>query len=98
MGPNSTGPADCLLRQATSCAGQQITLADLPVGCCARVLRLNSCDSCLRCKLQSMGVVAGVDIKVTRMAPLSDPIGIELLGYDLSLRKSEARSVLVETY
>jgi len=74
-----------------------MTLADLPIGACARIRTLTSDDTCLRCKLLSMGLVEGADVAVTRIAPLQDPIGIRVMGYDLSLRKSEARSILVET-
>ena len=43
-----------------------------------------------------MGIVAGTMIEVMRAAPLGDPIRIKALGYELSLRLSEAESVEVQ--
>ena len=42
-----------------------------------------------------MGVVSGAEVKVIRAAPLGDPIEFEVKGYNLSLRKSEARDITV---
>jgi len=42
-----------------------------------------------------LGVIEGQPFTVVRTAPMGDPIEIEILGYALSLRRSEARVVLV---
>lgn len=42
-----------------------------------------------------MGLVAGEIVTIKRIAPLGDPIDFVIKGYDLSLRKSEAKDVLV---
>jgi len=47
----------------------------------------------LRAKLQSMGLVAGAPVEIVNIAPLGDPIQVRTLGYNLSLRKSEAAAV-----
>jgi ferrous iron transport protein A len=47
-------------------------------------------------RLREMGVIEGTGVKVVRVAPLGDPIEIEVMGYLLSLRKSEARMVEIE--
>jgi ferrous iron transport protein A len=47
-------------------------------------------------RLREMGVIEGTEVKVVRVAPLGDPMEIELMGYLLSLRKSEAALVEVE--
>jgi len=44
-----------------------------------------------------MGVVTGADIVVVRVAPLGDPVEFRVKGYNLSLRKSEAQNVQVES-
>ena len=49
-----------------------------------------------RTKLLSMGLVKGTEFVITRIAPLGDPLELEIKGYRLSLRKEEARAVLVE--
>lgn len=43
-----------------------------------------------------MGVTHGSIVEVTGIAPLGDPIDIKVKGYQLSLRKEEARSITVE--
>jgi Fe2+ transport system protein FeoA len=42
-----------------------------------------------------LGVIEGQPFHVVRTAPTGDPIEIEILGYALSLRRDEARLVLV---
>ncbi|NMC45277.1 MAG: ferrous iron transport protein A [Chloroflexi bacterium] len=50
----------------------------------------------LRTRMMDMGLLKGTEIKVVRLAPLGDPIEFEVKGYNLSLRKKEARLVEVE--
>lgn len=50
-----------------------------------------------RKRLIEMGFVRGKEISVTKFAPLKDPIEYNILGYEVSLRKSEAELVEVVT-
>jgi ferrous iron transport protein A len=50
----------------------------------------------IRRRLLDMGVVAGSEVEVTRVAPLGDPVEIKVRGYDLALRKEEAAGIQVE--
>lgn len=50
----------------------------------------------LALKLIEMGCLPGEKIKLTKIAPLGDPIAIEVSGYELSMRKQEAASVMLE--
>ncbi|MCK4906875.1 MAG: ferrous iron transport protein A [Spirochaetes bacterium] len=50
----------------------------------------------LRKKLMEMGVLKGVRVKLTKVAPLGDPIEIEVKNYRLSLRKKEAGEIILE--
>jgi len=50
----------------------------------------------LKKKLLDMGVLPGSEFEVLRVAPLGDPVEIKIKGYNLSLRKEEARQVSVE--
>lgn len=71
------------------------TLAEIPVGGRARVRQIRGMDeACLR--LLEMGLTPGVELLVKGVAPLGDPIELELRGYRLSVRKSEAARVDVE--
>ncbi len=51
----------------------------------------------LKKRLLDMGVVPGSAIEVLRVAPFGDPVEVKVKGYNLSLRKDEARQVSVET-
>ena len=43
-----------------------------------------------------MGITPGAVIVMRKTAPLGDPIEVNLRGYELSLRKSEAECVVME--
>ena len=47
-------------------------------------------------KLMEMGCVPGEEIIVEQIAPLGDPISIQVAGYHLSLRQEEAESIIVK--
>ena len=49
----------------------------------------------MRRRLMDMGVTPGVSIKVIKIAPLGDPIEVNIRGYALSLRKSDAEQIIV---
>jgi ferrous iron transport protein A len=69
---------------------------DLKVGQSARILKLSADASAYRSRLMAMGLLPGTVFKVSRIAPLGDPIEIEVRGYALSLRKSEATLLQLE--
>ena len=52
-------------------------------------------ESSVKRKLLDMGVTPGVEVKIVGKAPMGDPINIEVRGYKLTLRKSEAKDILV---
>lgn len=47
-------------------------------------------------RLLDMGLVAGTEVEVERVAPLGDPIEVKVKGYHLTLRKEEAANIQVE--
>jgi DtxR family Mn-dependent transcriptional regulator len=55
-------------------------------------------DAKLRQRLLDMGVTAGVEIKVTGVAPLGDPIEVEVRDYKLTLRREEAAHIVMEVF
>ncbi len=70
-------------------------LHDLEPGTRAVVLEVEG-DLALKKRLLGMGLTKGVELRVVRNAPLKDPMEIEIRGYNLSIRKSEAKNVIVE--
>jgi len=71
------------------------TLESLPIGACARVRRVGGSGT-LRRRLMDMGIVTGAQVLLVRHAPLGDPLQIHVRGYDLALRRAEAKLVEVE--
>jgi ferrous iron transport protein A len=68
------------------------SLADLAVGQAARVAGVEGTDE-ISIRLMEMGLVPGTELRVLGKAPLGDPLEIEVRGYRLSVRKSEAARV-----
>jgi ferrous iron transport protein A len=53
-------------------------------------------DSVVSLKLMEMGCLPGTVIKLNFSAPFGDPISIDVAGYNLSLRLSEASNILID--
>jgi len=53
-------------------------------------------DRVISLKLMEMGCLPGSEIKMNYAAPLGDPISYYVAGYNLTLRISEASSILIE--
>ena len=47
-------------------------------------------------KLMEMGCLPGEPVCVQRVAPLGDPIAVKVSGYQLSLRKKEASTIILQ--
>jgi len=71
------------------------TLNMLRKGEACTVVRVNG-KGALKKRLFDMGITPGVVITFKKTAPFGDPIEIELRGYSLSIRKSEAKEIEVE--
>ena len=54
-------------------------------------------DGKLRRRLFDMGITPGAEGCLRKVAPLGDPIEITVRGYELSLRKSEAELVILQS-
>jgi len=72
------------------------TLGTLQVGARAKVTGFTETGTAYRRKLLTMGLTPGCEIAILRVAPMGDPVEIRVRGSQLSLRKEEACSILVE--
>jgi ferrous iron transport protein A len=72
-----------------------MTLNEIPAGGVCTVTKLNGTGK-LRRRIMDMGITKGVEIKVVKIAPLGDPMELNVRGYELSIRKSEAESIEVQ--
>ena len=71
-----------------------MTLAQLPIGSHGVVVQVDGVDE-ISLRLMEMGLVPGTELLLLGAAPLGDPLELEVRGYRLSLRKSEAARVEV---
>jgi len=71
-----------------------IKLSELKPGQSGVIRKFNNNDILL--KLMEMGCVPGETVLLEKIAPLGDPISINVSGYHLSLRLNEAEHILVE--
>ena len=71
------------------------TLKDARVGDTLVVTRVNG-EGAVRRRIMDMGITKIVEIFVRKMAPLGDPMELNLRGYELSLRKADAEMIEVQ--
>ncbi|NLB91058.1 MAG: ferrous iron transport protein A [Clostridiales bacterium] len=53
-------------------------------------------DGAVKRRIMDMGLTKGTSVTIRKVAPLGDPIELNVRGYELSIRKSEAESILIE--
>lgn len=71
-----------------------MTLSDLPVGKSALILSVGG-EGALRQHFLDMGVIPGAELTVVKLAPLGDPMELEIHGYELTLRLADAAKIEV---
>ena len=72
-----------------------MTLADLQIGQDA-IIRTVGGEGELRHHLLDMGLTPGTEVTLRKVAPMGDPIELELRGYELTLRLDDARRIEIE--
>ena len=70
------------------------TLREAKIGETVVVTRLRG-EGAVRRRIMDMGITKGVEIFVRKVAPLGEPIEVNLRGYELSLRKADAEMIEV---
>jgi len=73
-----------------------MNLAMLKPGEQGKILKLDTSLGAIRRRMMDMGVLPGELIKVEKVAPLGNPIEVTVRGYNLSLRKEEAKGIEIE--
>lgn len=71
------------------------TLGELKAGDSGIIKAFCDTGSAYRRKLLAMGLTPGTHFRVCRVAPLGDPIQLEVRGFQLGVRRSEADAVEV---
>lgn len=71
------------------------TLKEVNTGETVTVSKINVAGSVKR-RIMDMGITKGVSVTVRKVAPLGDPIELNVRNYAISLRKADAENILVE--
>ena len=71
------------------------TLRDVKVGDTVKVVKLHG-EGAVKRRIMDMGITKGVEIYVRKLAPLGDPVEVNVRGYELSIRKADAEMIEVE--
>ena len=71
------------------------TLKEVKIGETVKVVKLHG-EGPVKRRIMDMGITKGTEVFVRKVAPLGDPMEVTVRGYELSLRKSEAETVLME--
>ena len=71
------------------------TLREAKVGTTVRVVKLHG-EGAVKRRIMDMGITKGVEVYVRKLAPLGDPIEVNVRDYELSLRKADAEMIEVE--
>lgn len=71
------------------------TLREVKKGQTVKVVKLTG-DGPVKRRIMDMGITKGVEIYVRKVAPLGDPVEVNVRGYELSLRKADAQMIEVE--
>ena len=70
-------------------------LSNVKVGENVKVLKVCG-QGPIKRRIMDMGITRGTNIFVRKTAPLGDPIEISIRGYELTIRKEDAKIILVE--
>ena len=83
------------MNSETTTTVKHFPLSDLEKGQKAIIVQVGGKGAVKR-RMMDMGMVPGSEISVVRKAPFGDPIEYKIKGYSLSLRKSEAKKIMIE--
>ena len=71
------------------------TLRDVKVGDTVQVVKLHG-EGAVKRRIMDMGITKGVEVYIRKLAPLGDPVEVNVRGYELSIRKADAEMIEVE--
>ncbi len=72
-----------------------MTLREVSIGQTVKVVKLHG-EGAVKRRIMDMGITKGTEIFVRKVAPLGDPIEVNVRNYELSLRKADAEMIEVE--
>ena len=73
----------------------ELTLDMLRTGQSAKIKAVKGENEGLKRRLMDMGMITGTEVKLCKRAPMGDPLEITLRGYQLTIRVSEAKNIIL---
>lgn len=70
-------------------------LSQANIGKMVKVINING-EGAIKRRIMDMGITKGVEIFIRKVAPFGDPIEIFVRGYELTLRKEDAKNILIQ--
>ena len=71
------------------------TLKQAKVGNTVTVVKLHG-EGAVKRRIMDMGITKGVTVYVRKVAPLGDPVEVNVRGYELSIRKADAEMIEIQ--
>ena len=71
-----------------------MTLKEAKIGSTVTVVKLNG-EGAVKRRIMERGITKGVQVFIRKVAPLGDPIEVTVRGYELSIRKEDAKQIEV---
>ena len=72
-----------------------MTINDLKIGQSGLISAVGG-EGPLRLRFLDMGLIPGTRVQLTKIAPMGDPIQIQLRGYEMSIRREDAMKLALE--
>ncbi len=73
-----------------------MTLDQLEIGKTAKITAVGG-EGALRLRLLDMGIIPNTEVRITKIAPMGDPIELYIRGYSLTIRLDDAKQISVAT-
>lgn len=71
------------------------TLKDVKCGQTVSVVKLHG-EGAVKRRIMDMGITKGTQVFIRKVAPLGDPVEVNVRGYELSIRKADAQMIEIE--
>ena len=72
-----------------------MNLSEAKVGTTVTVAKIEG-DGAYKSRIMDMGITKGTELYIRKVAPLGDPVEITVRGYELTVRKNDAKCILIK--
>ena len=72
-----------------------MNLSEAKVGTTVTVAKIEG-DGAYKRRIMDMGITKGTELYIMKVAPLGDPVEITVRGYELTVRKNDAKCILIK--